>query len=144
MTQVDFYSLQESTVQARLHFACRLTEKAWTHGMKVWLQVTDRATAEELDNLLWSFRPDSFIPHATTDTMADLEGEEVPVIIGYSEVCQVPTGLLINLGTGIPAFFDKFDRVAEIVIEQDQVKQESREHWKQFRASGIEPELHRL
>lgn len=56
MTRVDFYVLPVSEPHGRLSFACRLAEKAWLGGHKVYLHGEDDAAARSLDELLWSFR----------------------------------------------------------------------------------------
>jgi DNA polymerase-3 subunit chi len=144
MTQADFYTLKEDSSQARLVFACRLTEKACSQNMPVYLHVDDAATAEELDNLLWSFKPESFIPHAMTDMLDELDGEEVKVIIGYSPECPVPKGLLINLSAEIPAFYKDFERIAEIVINNDEARTVSRQHWSNYKAQDVQLNHHSL
>ena len=56
MTRVDFYVLPVSEPHGRLSFACRLAEKAWLGGHKVYLHGEDDAAARSLDELLWSFQ----------------------------------------------------------------------------------------
>ena len=70
MAKADFYTLKENSLQARNLFACRLCDKAVSQGMIVYIQTADEDTALEMDSLLWSFRPDSFIPHALVDEQA--------------------------------------------------------------------------
>lgn len=142
--RIDFYSLGDSGPQARLLFACRLAEKAWSQGVKVWLQVNDQGTAEELDNLLWSFRPDSFIPHALSAMLPELEDEEVPVIIGHEAECPVQEGLLVVLSESVPAFWQGFSRIAEIVPDDEDSRLHSRAHWTHYKNAGITPTHHKV
>ena len=43
MTQVDFYILPSADPLARLDFACKLTEKAWRMGHRIYLHCSDAA-----------------------------------------------------------------------------------------------------
>ncbi|MBI6634216.1 DNA polymerase III subunit chi, partial [Pseudomonas paralactis] len=49
MTQVDFYILPSADPLARLDFACKLTEKAWRMGHRIYLHCSDAAQRDELD-----------------------------------------------------------------------------------------------
>ena len=49
LTKVDFYILPSAEPSARLDFACKLTEKAWRLGHRVYLHCTDSAQRLDLD-----------------------------------------------------------------------------------------------
>jgi DNA polymerase IIIc chi subunit len=53
MTKVDFYLLG-SDGDSRERIACRLAEKAWRLGNRVYLLAPDKAAAHALDDLLWT------------------------------------------------------------------------------------------
>ena len=73
MPKVDFYSLQQSDEQARLFFACRLTEKVLGQKLKIYIHTDSESAAQEMDDLLWSFKPESFIPHTLVGMDDDME-----------------------------------------------------------------------
>ena len=78
MARIDFYILDQAGPKARLVFACRLAEKAWRLDNTVHVLAEDDRTARELDELLWTFRDGSFVPHERIGA-----GEpESPVTIG--------------------------------------------------------------
>ena len=45
MTKVDFYILPSADPSARLDFACKLTEKAWRMGHRIYLHCSDAGSA---------------------------------------------------------------------------------------------------
>jgi DNA polymerase-3 subunit chi len=139
--RVDFYVLPEADTGARLHFACRLTEKAYKLDNKTHAHVTGAAQARQLDEMLWTFRPGSFIPHEISDQAPQANA---PVTIGHD--CEAtPSGdLLINLADTIPPFFDQFTRIAEIIDSSAECRQHGRERYSFYRANGYEPETHKL
>ena len=52
MTQVSFYTLGEEGLDARILFACRLTDKAWKLGHRVFIQTQSTEQAKRLDDML--------------------------------------------------------------------------------------------
>ena len=132
MTQVDFYILAGSDPSGCEQFACRLTEKAFRAGYRVHLNSATPEQAEQLDKLLWSFRPGSFIPHRCAPT----EDEEVPVVIGCDAEPERETDLLINLADTTPPFFSRFQRVAEIVNQDPQRREKGRQRYRFYQERG--------
>ncbi len=62
MSQADFYIMNEVEDEQRFFIACRLTEKAMAQGLKVYIHTASEQSAQDMDDLLWSFKPESFIP----------------------------------------------------------------------------------
>jgi DNA polymerase III subunit chi len=62
MTEVLFYHLQDMTVENVLP---PLLEKSLERGWRVVVQSTSEERTEALDAHLWTYREDSFLPHAT-------------------------------------------------------------------------------
>lgn len=139
MAQVDFYGLAEPGLKARLGFACRLAEKAYKLQHKVHVHVSTSDVAAEFDNLLWTFREDSFVPHEL-HRGGPLSG--VPVTVGYTD--ELPDGcdLLINLAEETPGFADSFPRVAELVSSDEDSKAQGRKRFAAYRKKGCELAYH--
>jgi len=140
-TRVDFYVLAETGTGARLNFACRLTEKAYKLDNRTHAHVTGAAQARQLDELMWTFRQGSFVPHEIADATS---GADTPVTIGHDDTAALAGDLLINLADVIPPFFDRFARVAEIVDSNDECRQRGRERYRFYLENGYEPETHKL
>jgi len=62
MTEVLFYHLQDMTLESVLP---PLLEKSLERGWRVVVQSTSQERADALDAHLWTYRDDSFLPHAT-------------------------------------------------------------------------------
>ncbi len=139
MTRIDFYLVAE-TNQAD-HFACRLIEKAWHLGNSIYVRTRDPGHSADLDQLLWTFRDQAFIPHEISDTAAQ---EALPVLIGHTDNPRDHNGLLINLDTAVPDCFSRFARVAEVVADTDQPRQAARERYNFYRQRGYRLEHHRV
>ena len=140
MARVDFYVLGQAGEPARQAFACRLAEKAWRMNNTVHIETGDRADAEHLDALLWTFRDGSFVPH---HIIGD-GGSESPVTIGCRSETVDAKDLLINLSDDIPGIAASFPRIAELVTSDEDSKQLSRKRFASYRDSGHSIETHKL
>ncbi len=133
--RVDFYLLQAGGDQARLQTACKLCSKAYDQGQRVHVQTADMAQAQRLDELLWTFADQSFIPHGLSGTP---EGDGAPITIGPT---HAEAELLINLGDGLPEAPQAYERILEIVGSDDPGKQQARERYRRYR-DELSAELH--
>ena len=146
MTKVDFYILPADSIEQRHLFACRLVDKAFKLGHQIYLHTDNEAQAKALDDLLWSWRASSFIPH---DIKAPLAAQQKPATIqvGYGDADQSAAehnDLLINLTEQIPEFFSRFERVAEIVVQIPAITDATRNSFRFYRNRGYELESHDL
>lgn len=62
MTEVRFYHLTTKTAEQALP---EILGKALETGRRAVVRAADDKAAERLSDLLWTFRPDSFLPHGT-------------------------------------------------------------------------------
>src|SRR5690606_27083870 len=124
VARIDFYLLAAAGDGSRDRFACRLAEKAYRLRHSVHIQAADRRRAIELDDLLWTFRDGSFVPHELIE--ARDAPVEAPITIGCTAASLRPADLLINLTDALPPELGPFPRVAEIVTSDADRKQRSR------------------
>ena len=139
MTKVSFYLLPAAQHEARLRFACRLAEKAFREGHGVYLHTESDSQRAELDELMWQFRPQSFLPHE----LSAQDTSETGVFIGQGDPGP-HHDVMINLAMDIPTFFSRFERVSEIVIEEDEIKTAKRENFRFYRERGYPSETHKI
>lgn len=139
--RVDFYLLKSNEPLAEWFVACRLLEKAYRRGHRVFVLCGDQKSAEHLDELLWTYKDDSFIPH-------NLQGEgpepPPPVQIGFNAEPRGFNDLLLNMSSTIPAYFTRFRRVMEIVKSDETAKEISRDHYRAYRTHQCTLYTHHL
>ena len=141
MPRIDFYVLPDQKDNGRALLACRVTDKAYSLGHTVYILTTSEAQAAALDDLLWTFRQDSFIPHERYP----LAGEESsPVLVGMALPAEVDAQVLINFTDVLPEGFERFQRVVELVDQHPEGLVKSRERFRQYRERGLTPETHKL
>jgi DNA polymerase III subunit chi len=142
MTRVDFYVLPDGAEDGPLPTACRLCEKAVATGKRVHVHAADDATAAEFDRMLWIYKQGGFIGHERVGTSPDAALSAV--LIGNGEPLPSHRDVLVNLAPAVPEFFDRFDRVLEIVAGDTATRAKSRARFKFYRDRGVEPETHKL
>lgn len=138
MTRIDFYILPSDDPAARLDFACKLSEKAWRLGNCIHLHCRDEAQREALNARLWSFKGETFLPHDLQEADAGS-----PITLGLADG-EATGDLLINLAMNVPAFFTRFARVAEVVVEEPESRQAARENFRFYRQGGYPLQDHKL
>lgn len=142
MTKVDFYILENTQPQERLRFACRLAEKAWQQGHHVYIHTVDAAEAQRMDELLWTFRDGSFVPHQLIgDEPLD---ETAPIHIGHGAEPHHHDTVLINLADEVPLFFSRFERVAEVIGGDEPHRALGRERFRFYKERGYALEHHAI
>lgn len=141
MTEVDFYVLDADSQTARWNFACRLAEKAVRQGNKVMIATGNEAESRELDQLLWSFRPESFVPHVI---LGDDDADSVPVIISHDGDDVQHHDVLVNIRAGLPQQFSRFKRLAEIVVQDETILRATRNNYAFYKERGYPIKTHKL
>lgn len=135
MTRIDFYQIagDEQT------FTCRLIDQVYRRGHQVYVHAAGESQAKSLDEHLWIFREDSFVPHGLhTDSI------HVPVRIGFDHEPTEHQDVLINLSGNIPHFFSRFDRVAEVVPVDQNSREAARKNYAYYKERGYLLEYHKL
>lgn len=139
MTRIDFYILPDTSGESRETYACRIAEKAYQMGRHVFMHSESAEQSQRIDELLWSFRARSFIPHSLHSNSSP-----TAVTIGHDLEPIDNTDVLINLAQTAPVFFSRFDRVAEIVDQAPQHKDSARERFRFYRDRGYELQHHNI
>ncbi len=131
MTEVAFHF----NAPDKLAYACRLLRKAVAAGSKVVVTAPAEALAR-LDTLLWTFSQTDFIAHVRLPADEPLSGVS-PVALTDSPAGAVPhRQVLLNLGQAMPAGFDQYQRVIEVVSLDEEDRQLARGRWKQYTELG--------
>ena len=141
--RIDFYLLADSGPASCASTACRIAEKAWLRGHRVHLHTASPGTARRLDDLLWTWRDESFVPHSVCET--DEAPADVAITLGWGTLPGSTGDVLLNLdASSVPAGFERFTRVVEIVDAADSSRAAGRERFRRYREHGCELFTHRL
>ena len=135
MTKIDFYQVNGD----ESNFTCRLIDKVYRQGHQIYVHTTDAKQAEALDEHLWVFREDSFVPHGLQSPTL-----EVPIKIGFDHEPDEHQDVLINLSGAIPHFFSRFARVAEVVPLDENSRMRARENYSYYKERGYALNYHKI
>jgi len=141
MNRVDFYLLKSSAFSDQIGFCCRLSEKALAQQNKIHIQTKDTIQSDALNEALWSFKADSFLPHAIGQNLH----QDYPITIDSQALEQQNKSqidLLILLCTEIPRNHHNFERMCVIIPNQENDIQLAREQYKHFKKQGLKVNIH--
>lgn len=139
MPQADFYILATSNPQEKERFICRLIEKIWLQDYRVYVFTESAEQTRRLDDLLWTFKQDSFVPH---DSYPEVIQSTSPIYLSHaSTLTDSHWNVLVNLSNQVPEFFNQFMRIAEI-IANDANREVGRTHYRFYREQGLELNTH--
>jgi DNA polymerase-3 subunit chi len=141
MTQIDFYILSEQMQDDRYQFACKLVEKVYGQGHRVYIHTDSDGEVRHLDRLLWTFREQSFVPHGAIGAS---DPGLTPVLLGTGEAPEREDDVMINLAAEVPGFFNRFKRVAEIIDVDPEVKRVGRTRFRFYKDRGYPLKTHQL
>jgi DNA polymerase-3 subunit chi len=143
MAQVDFYILPENGNQK--YFACALIQKAWKQGNIIFVNTRSESEAATFDDLLWTFKDISFLPHCLA---ANNNTENSPIVIGDDNQTngQIPghTTIMLNLTDQMPQVTNKIKRILEIVAGSESERQQARKRYAEYRDQGHELNNHKI
>jgi DNA polymerase-3 subunit chi len=139
MTEVAFHF----NVPDKLGYACRLLRKATGAGSRV-VVTGEPEQLRSLDTELWTFSPLEFIAHCHA---AAAEAEVVaasPVVLADTARGAPHQEVLVNLGEGVPEGFERFERLIEVVTQDEGDRQQARRRWKHYADRGYAITRHDL
>lgn len=123
----------------RLHTACDVVRKHHQAGHPVVVYCRDMPLLERFDQMLWGVAPTAFIPHVFVD---DPLAEQTPILLTSAPPVARPGAWLLNLDTQCPPGCEQFERVLEIVPQDDQETLAARKRWKQYKTQGHDVQAH--
>lgn len=144
MTRIDFYVLSSADAKTRLDLICRLSEKAIGRSEKVLIHSDSDTELHELDELLWSFRPVSFVPHKLLPAghlTSSVDNEAVHL---SSDAPGADRTLLINLAQEVPPFFSRFERTLEVINDQPEIRAAGRNRYRYYQQRGYPLQHHKM
>ena len=131
MTEVFFYHGASDKVAA----ACALLGGAYAQKKPMLVYAPENEVAGAVDRSLWIQPALSFVPHCRADS--PLAGE-TPILLTDDLATPAQTDRLMNLGQGVPPGFERFQRLIEVVGQDDADRQAARQRVAQYKQSGCD------
>lgn len=138
MTRIEFHT----HVSDKLAYSCRLLRKAYLSGARVAV-IAEPELLVALDQLLWHFSPVEFVPHCRAGA-PEASVSASPIVLSKSLAAPACGGreIVLNLGHAVPAGFEAFERLLEVVTLDEDDAMAGRRRWKHYAAAGHVPQKH--
>ena len=134
MPRADFYLIDKPRFREQpLLLVCELTKKAYLAQQPLLILVRDLTQADAVDELLWAFDEDAFIPHQLA---GDDDDAATAVLIVPPGVDTADRPLLINLRESCAD--GRYARVLEVVAADPAERTGSRARWREYQQRGFE------
>lgn len=131
MADIRFYHLEHSTLDKALP---AITMKAWQSGKRVAIRVPDKKEAARLDDLLWTFHPDVFLPHGMA---GDKNDARQPVLLNSGQGNENDAEILILTHGCTENDLSPYGMVCEMLDGRVESQiTEARQRWKAYKDSG--------
>lgn len=135
MTRIDFHS----NIPDKFAYACRLIRKAHAGKSQVVVFLQNDAQLKAFDTALWTFSDHDFLPHVVA---GDALASQTPIILTDDVSQEVPHHqVLINLSSHTPDYFARFERMIEVISNDEVDLAAGRERYKSYKQRGYPLEL---
>ncbi|WP_421862098.1 DNA polymerase III subunit chi [Motiliproteus sp.] len=129
----DFYVLPTEDPDARRRFLCKVLEKVVALGHRIYIRTDDETQARQLDEWLWDYQPEAFLPHSLLAA-----GLNSPIEIGYGDSKPDHREVFVNLALEIDELALEFNRTIEIVVQQTEILEATRANYRRYQGQGYE------
>lgn len=134
MPRADFYLIDKPRFREQpLLLVCELAKKAFAAQQPTLILCRDFPQAEAVDDLLWAFDEDAFIPHQIA---GDDDDADTAVLVVPPGIETADRPLLINLRETCPA--PGYERVLEVVAADPAERDGSRTRWREYQRLGVD------
>ncbi len=131
--RADFYLIGKDRFRAQpLLLVCELARKAHDSGQPLLILARDEQQAEELDELLWEFDENAYLPHQIVGQGEDDDITPILIVAPGFETPDRP--LVVNLRDEVAP--GSYERVLEVVPADESARGPLRERWRQYQARG--------
>ena len=131
MAEVRFYHLQRARLEDVLPV---ILERAYERGHRILLLAASEERIQALNALLWTYKPESFLPHGTAK-----EGDpDLQPIYLSTEATNLNQAELLVVTEGVPyPDLASYQMVVDIFDGNDEdILNRTREKWKNLKGQG--------
>lgn len=135
---VLFYVLETQDTAPRDAFIAKLVNKIYQQNRLCDVRCGNEQDTQRIDQAIWQFRPEAFIPHAIALEV------KAPIQLWSQQVVEPCEDVLLNLHTDFPENFQQYARTIEVLDQSEALIERGRERWRQYKALGVEPTVHKI
>ena len=135
LEKVYFYNSSQRDILADIAV---LAEKLFLKNEGILIFCTDQETVSVVDNFLWAYREDSFIPHSINNN-EETSGHSILITTSIDERYEQDILLVLNGGLIREKDWQKFTKIYYFFDDQDNEEKEiARSMWKSFSSLNAE------
>lgn len=139
MPRADFYLIAKPRFRDEpLRLVCELARRCHDSAQGTLILVRDAAQAEALDELLWAFDEEAYLPHQVAGV--DEDDDVTPILIVPPGVDVAARPMVINLRDEVAP--PGYERVLEVVPADESAREPLRRRWQQYRSLGLDTAKH--
>jgi len=138
MARIEFHF----NAPALVPYACRLLRKVHARGLRAQV-VGHSTTLVQLDQALWTFSPLDFLSHCGQAASPSVRSAS-RVMLAEHPLQDWDRQILVNLGESVPAGFEGFERIIDVVSVDELHRAQGRERWREYSRLGHELIRHDL
>ena len=131
MTEIAFHV----NAPEKLDYACRLLRATQKKSAQV-LVLGQLDALKSLSSKLWAMSATEFLPHCLADATAEVIAHSPIVLSAELPNSATESQVLLNLGAVLPAGFERFERLIEVVGQDSDELQAARTRWKHYKDRG--------
>ena len=131
MTEIAFHV----NAPDKLDYACRLLRATQKKSAQV-LVLGQMDALKSLSSKLWAMSATEFLPHCLSDATAEVIAHSPIVLSAELPNSATESQVLLNLGAVLPAGFERFERLIELVGQDSDELQAARTRWKHYKDRG--------
>ena len=129
--KVDFYVYDLSDYHSYQRFVCNIIEETYNQNKNILLLCESEESCENFDELLWTFKDTSFIPHEKK-SKKQIATEHI------DSAKDNPTLTLMNLSYSFPDSSESHSRIIEMSGYDENSRQKARQNFKKYRTMNFE------
>ncbi len=138
MARADFYLIDKPRFRDDpLLLVCELVRKAYAAEQPTLILARTPEQADAIDEKLWEFDEESFVPHQLA---GDEDDAITPVVIAAPGVATADRPLVVNLRDECAP--GAYERVLEVVAADSAEREGSRVRWSEYKRRGFEVAKH--
>ena len=133
MPKIIFIEVTESRMEVS---ACQIAERTYLRGDRLQITAADQQQAARLDDLLWTFKPDSFVPHGFFGGEKD---ELLPPVVITTEPEKIPgfESLLMLDYCPVETVAQFSQAIHLVIVDNRERLAASRDYWIQLKEAGF-------
>jgi DNA polymerase-3 subunit chi len=138
MTEIGFYHLLTTSLEKALP---QIVQKSYDRGWRALIIAADNEHIGEVDKLLWTFDPDSFLPHGI---VGEDKEELQPILIAAEYLPKNNPDVIISLQDIVIEDAAKYQRIIDIFDGRSELAvKQARIRWKKYQEMNLEMKYHK-